>query len=183
MERIVQWILHMEPEKSGKKAAKPTSKFTRALAKLRDDLCRGRKPRQVCQHVTTQNEPCPQPGYPVVLTGARLQSLRRLGWACRVHRNEFKRTHGLEVYRRADIPRLRAKRKMPYVDVWQGVDREQWFKDQVDIPVPIMHPATWPLRRVDVWKGVDKERWIRAHNRRIERRQFKKEADDLRKLG
>lgn len=169
----------MEPEKRGKKAAKPPSKFTRALKKLRDDLRRGHKSRQVCQHKTTQNEPCQQLGWPVVLD----RRSTKLGWACRVHRNGFKRAHGLEVYRRANIPRPRAKRKMPYVDVWKGVDKEQWLKDRGDIPIPIMRPGRLSLRKVDVWKGIDKERWIRQHNRRIERRQLKKEADDLRKLG
>lgn len=183
-------MLHMESKNSGKKAAKPPSKFTRALKKLRDDLRRGRKSRQVCQHVTPQNKPCQQLGWPVVLTGARLQSLRQLGWACRVHRNEFKRAHGLEVYRRAAIPRLRAKRKMRTVDVWKGVDRLQWveeqerrIKDQGGLRALLPHPGRFSVRKVDVWKGVNKERWLRVSNRRFERYQLRQKANDLRKRG
>ena len=176
----------MEPKNRGKKAAKPPSKFARALVKLRVDLWRGRKSRQVCQHVTTQNEPCQQLGWPVVLDRYR----QKIGWACRIHRNEFKRANGVVVYRRADIPRPRAKRKMPYVDVWKGADPLQWVKEQEQrikdrggMPVLVPCFKKLSLRKVDVWKGIDKERWLRAHNRRIERRQRKKEADDLRKLG
>jgi len=125
-------LLLMETIASPKKQVKPGTRARKLFNKLRMKVRRGSLKRCPCQHHKLDGSPCLQPGSPVVIDPAKPN---HLAWACRIHRNDLKRSLGLRVYRKAHQFFPRRKRVLPRVEPWknEGISHREWVLKQTGI--------------------------------------------------
>ena len=121
--------------------AKPVSKTRRVLQRLYMKVARGTLPRCPCQHHRMDGSPCLQPGSPVIIDPTKPD---QIAWACRIHRNELKRSLGLRIYRKAHQFFPRSKRTWPKVYPWkdEGISHREWLNKHFGIDYEAKQPST-----------------------------------------